>query len=101
MHRNLLRRLVLPECDALLDALTARQHLHPHEPLAAALAQTRQTLDVCPEAIEQAVAWLRVEPQVAVGRLRRTELLQLARSIHRIWSQRAAAAGAGPSDRAS
>ena len=105
MKRDLLRRAPIAGCDELLDALTAQQHLAPHEPLAAALARTGDALGVCPGAVHQAVAWLGADPQTSLGRLRRTELMQLARSIHRFWSQAATAAAASapalPSDRPS
>jgi hypothetical protein len=95
MNRSLLRRLITGSgYDDLLDALTTRQHVAPHEPLARALAVLTEKLGVCPTAVEQAVTWLGVDPKIAVGRLRRTELTQLARSIHRIWRQHAAAATA-------
>ena len=43
-------------------------------------------------AIEQALNWLQLDGSQSVGRLRRTELMQLARSIHRFWRQRTDAA---------
>jgi hypothetical protein len=73
----------------LLDALTERQHLSPHEPLAQSLARTVDCLGVCPGAIDEATRWLAIDPSISIGRLRRTELNQLARSIHRFWRQRA------------
>jgi hypothetical protein len=96
----LLRGVVTAGHDQLLDALTARQHTAPHEPLAESLAHLATTLGVCPGAIEQALVWLAVDPQTSVGRLRRTELTQLARSIHRMWRQRVAQQQAAESDAA-
>lgn len=96
MHRSLLRRLVHSGVDDLLDAMTTQQYLKPHEPLAQALGRTADALGVCPQAVNHAVAWLQVDPAVAVGRLRRTELMQLARSIHRFWRQPAGAAAGEP-----
>ena len=98
MIRSLLRRMVHSELDDLLGALTTAQYLSPHEPLAHALARTVDALGVCPQAVNHALAWLAVDPATPIGRLRRTELMQLARSIHRFWRQpgaAAAAAGAG------
>jgi hypothetical protein len=92
MNQSLLRRLMTASGhDDLLDALTTRQHVAPSEPLAKALGVLTEKLGVCPNAVDQAVAWLGVEPQTSIGRLRRTELIQLARSIHRIWRQQTAA----------
>jgi hypothetical protein len=94
MIRSLLRRLVSSGVDDLLDALTTQQYLSPHEPLAQALARMSDALGVCPQAVQHAVAWLQVDPSTPIGRLRRTELMQLARSIHRFWRQSTAAAAA-------
>jgi hypothetical protein len=85
------RRLLEEEFDRLLELLTKQQYLSPHEPLAHALARSIECMEVCPNAIEQAVAWLQIDPSTSIGRLRRTELTQLARSIHRFWRQAAAA----------
>ena len=94
MMRSLLRRLVRTELDDLLEALTNAQYLNPHEPLAQSLARTGDALGVCPQAVNHAVAWLAVDPATPIGRLRRTELMQLARSIHRFWRHPTTAAAA-------
>jgi hypothetical protein len=102
MKRSLFRRLVGAEVDDLLGALSSAQYLNPHEPLAQSLKRTADALGVCPQAVNHAVAWLAVDPATPIGRLRRTELTQLARSIHRFWRHAAAAAGAAqPSERPS
>lgn len=88
MRHSYIRRLFNGDFQNLLDALTSRQHLSPHEPLAHALARTVDSLGVCPNAIEQAMQWLSLDPAMSIGRLRRTELTQLARSVHRFWRQR-------------
>ena len=101
MKRSLLRRFVRSELDDLLEVLTTAQYLSPHEPLAQSLARTVDALRVCPQAVNHAVAWLQIDPATPIGRLRRTELMQLARSIHRFWRQPVAAvsADAQPSER--
>ena len=103
MKRSLLRGLSGSELDDLLAALSTAQYLNPHEPLAQSLKRTADGLGVCPQAVNHAVAWLAVDPATPIGRLRRTELMQLARSIHRFWAQAAAAAAttAQPSERPS
>ena len=103
MNRSLLRGLNSPDVDDLLSAVSTAQYLSPHEPLATALQQTADALGVCPNAVSHAVAWLQVDPSTPIGRVRRTELLQLARSIHRFWRQAAGAAAAAgqPSERPS
>jgi hypothetical protein len=87
MNRWLFRRELMNERDTMLEALSTRQHLRPHEPLADALANVRDQLGVCPNAIEAALQWLELDPAKSIGRLRRTELMQLARSMHRFWRQ--------------
>ena len=87
MNRWLFRRLLVNECESLLNDLSTRQHLRPHEPLRDALARLESDLDVCPNAIAAALQWLELDPAKAIGRLRRTELTQLARAIHRFWRQ--------------
>jgi hypothetical protein len=87
---NMPHRLLNEEFDRLLEVLTTRQHLNPHEPIEQSLAHTIDLMDVCPNAIAQGLGWLQIEPSTLIGRLRRTELTQLARSIHRFWRQSAA-----------
>jgi hypothetical protein len=74
--------------DQLLNVLTMRQHLAPHAALRESLRRLVAELDVCPQAIEQSLAWLKLDGSKSIGRLRRTELMQLARTIYRIWQQR-------------
>ena len=90
MNRPTLRRLIQSDFERLLDVLTTRQHLRPHEPVSAALMQTVNDLGVCPNAVEHALKWLGLDPTTVIGRLRRTELMQLARTVHRFWRQAAA-----------
>jgi hypothetical protein len=75
------------ECEQILDSLSIRQHLRPHEPLEQSLARLSNGIGVCPGAVNQAVRWLQLDPARPIGRLRRTELMQLSRSIHRFWRQ--------------
>ena len=98
MMRSLFRRLASSGVDDLLDALTTQQYLSPHDPLSAALQRTADALGVCPQAVSHAVAWLQVDPATPIGRLRRTELMQLARSIHRFWRQATVAAAPSSSN---
>ena len=87
MNRSNFRRLERVGPEALLSELSTRQYLHPHESLDSALAGVRHELGFCPEAARTAIEWLRLDRSIAVGRLRRSELMQLARSIHRFWRQ--------------
>jgi len=81
------RRLDDTGADAILDDLSSRQHLTPHTSLEMALNASQQKLGFCPNAGEEAVGWLRFDRQRAIGRLKRGEIIQLARSIHRFWEQ--------------
>ena len=91
MNRSTLRRLVNADFENLLEILTSRQHLHPHESVQAVLNRTVDELGVCPNAVEQALQWLQLDGHAPIGRVRRTELMQLARTVHRFWRQAAMA----------
>ena len=87
MNRSFLRRLRSPDSNDILASLTVRQHLQPHRPLGAALADAAEEVGFCPDAVAKAVQWLGLDPAGSIGRLRRTELTQLARCIYRFWRQ--------------
>src|SRR4029078_2758727 len=87
MTHSFIRRLLNADFDNLLDTLTTPQHLNRSEPLGDVLRRTVECLGVCPSAIAQATQWLSLDPSTPIGRLRRTELTQLARSVHRFWRQ--------------
>ena len=91
MNRAYVRRLRSPSSDDILAALTVRQHLNPHLPLAQTLSESAGQVGFCPDAATRAVEWLGLDPAVSVGRLRRTELTQLARCLYRFWRQASAA----------
>ena len=92
MDKSYLRRLRSPDSDEILAGLTARQHLHPRRPLGEALADAASEVGFCPDAATRAVQWLGLDPAASIGRLRRTELTQLARCIYRFWRQSVPAA---------
>lgn len=75
------------DSDAILSYLTLRQHVRPHMPVGILLDETIQTFDCCPEAVVRGIEWLKIDPAGAVGRLRRSQLVQLARAIHRFWTR--------------
>jgi hypothetical protein len=87
MDRSFLRRAVQADADQLLEHLSQEQFAHPHASLKTVLQQTIDSTGVCPQAAEQALTWLQLDENRPIGRLRRTELTQLARSIHRHWRQ--------------
>jgi hypothetical protein len=82
-----LRRLLRPDADDILEDLTSRQHLKPHQPVSEALSDSAASVGFCPGVIGRALQWLQLDPAVAIGRLRRTQLTQLARCVHRFWRQ--------------
>jgi len=73
--------------DQILAVLTRRQYTHPHASITDVLADAVDEIGCCPFAVNAAVVWLQVDPNRSIGRLRRTELTQLARSIERLWRQ--------------
>jgi hypothetical protein len=80
--------------DSIVELLTHRQHVQPRMTVREVLEHATATLGCCPLAIERATQWLNLDTSRAVGRLRRGELLQLARSVHRFWQS---ASGVGVS----
>ena len=87
----------ITDADGLLRELTVRQHLTPHRPLGQVVAEIVERVGACPVAADGAMTWLDLQPDRSIGRLKRGELSQLARSMHRLWSQ-ALAANAAASD---
>jgi len=73
--------------ERIIAALTEQQHLQPHRPLAPTLAAVADLLAICPGAVSHAARSLGLDPQRKVGRLQRSELHQVARTIHRYWRQ--------------
>ncbi|MBC8107565.1 MAG: hypothetical protein H7Z14_13320 [Anaerolineae bacterium] len=84
--------------DSIVQLLTNRQHLRPHLSVREVLEHATAELGCCPIAIDRATHWLNLDTTRAIGRLRRGELLQLARSVHRFWHAAAANADAGLAD---
>lgn len=77
----------LGDAERIVAELSTRQYLNPHRSLGQVLSDARDALGFCPDAAATALSWLKLDPALAVGRLRRGELIQLARSIHRFWRQ--------------
>ncbi|HEY7087120.1 MAG TPA: hypothetical protein VH518_03465 [Tepidisphaeraceae bacterium] len=84
-------RLPDVDSDAILKYLTHRQHIHPRQSIREALDETTELFGCCPEAIVRGITWLGIDPARTIGRLRRSELVQLAKAVHRFWMQNAAA----------
>jgi hypothetical protein len=73
--------------ERIIEILSEQQHLHPHRTVGDAVAAVVGRLGVCPEAAGRALASLQLDSDKLIGRLRRTELMQLGRTIHRLWRQ--------------
>jgi hypothetical protein len=73
--------------DRIVEVLSEEQFLKPHQSVEQAMAAVVDRLGVCPGAAEEALHSLGVELGMSIGRLRRTELMQLARTVHRFWRQ--------------
>ena len=87
MDRAYIRSLSAAHSDRILQSLSRQQHLHPHQTMESALQEAAKAVGFCRGAAEQAMHWLGVQPDRSIGRLRRTELVQLARSIERFWQR--------------
>jgi hypothetical protein len=86
------KRIPATDADGLLDELTTRQHLSPHRPLSEVMNELVDRVGACPEAAQHAMERLDMNRDQSIGRLRRGELIQLARTMHRLWSQALTAA---------
>ncbi|QOV92026.1 hypothetical protein [Humisphaera borealis] len=75
------------DADELLAALSERQFIRPHSSIGVALAELATRYSFCDLIPGRALAWLELDGSVAIGRLRRSELSQLSRCIHRFWRQ--------------
>lgn len=87
MDRTYLRFLAVANADRVVEALTRQQHVHPHQTVGQAMEAVREELGICPAAPGRAIEALQLQPAQPVGRLRRTELIQLGRTVHRLWRQ--------------
>src|SRR3954462_10247183 len=87
MDSELVRRARGSESEGILESLSAQQYLRPLQSVGEALGVASSSVGFCPGAAEQAMQWLRLDAGKPIGRLRRTELMQLARSIERFWRQ--------------
>jgi hypothetical protein len=82
-----LPRLPAHNPEELLDLLTTRQFVHPHQAVGQALTDIAAQAGFCDLIVDRAISWLELDHGLAIGRLRRTELAQLSRCLHRFWRQ--------------
>ncbi|HRK29953.1 MAG TPA: hypothetical protein PLD59_02660 [Tepidisphaeraceae bacterium] len=83
--QQLRSRAVCATSEAILSFLTERQFVRPHRRLGDVMIDLHQATGACELAVNRAMEWLKLDAAAPVGRLRRTELTQLSRSIHRFW----------------
>jgi hypothetical protein len=81
------RESVKADSARILEELSIRQHLQPHRLVREVLCDAQQELGLCTKAVQTAMEWLQLDGEQAIGRLRRSELIQLSRSIQRFWRQ--------------
>ena len=91
MDQAYLRFLAVGSAERIVEALSQRQYLRPHQTVGEAVSAVGDELGVCPQAAGEAINSLHIDASRPIGRLRRTELTQLARTIHRLWRQSVAA----------
>jgi hypothetical protein len=80
-----MHRVTAIDANRILDDITQRQYLRPHTASGETLSASAAKLGFCPRAAEHAMRWLDIDPSRSIGRLRRTQLTQLANSIYRFW----------------
>ena len=73
--------------ERIVTALQRQQFVWPHQGVAAALEGARRETGFCPQAAERALAAMGIDASRQVGRLRRCELVQLARAVERFWGR--------------
>jgi hypothetical protein len=81
--RQLTRRAAENISGGVLDHLTDLQHMQSHRSLRQCLADSAALLGIAADEIDRSLARLSLDGSGAIGRLRRTELTQLARHIER------------------
>jgi hypothetical protein len=92
MHHQAARPVVGTDAEGILRELTTRQHLTPHRPLGDVVSEIVKHVSACPAAAEGAMERLELDAARSIGRLRRGELIQLARGMYRLWMQNLATA---------
>jgi hypothetical protein len=90
MHDQAAKPVVGSDAEGILRELTTRQHLTPHRALGEAVAEIVEQVGACPAAAEGAMERLELDATRSIGRLRRGELIQLARGMYRLWMQKVA-----------
>ena len=85
MERPIGKQVPGTDADGILRELTVRQHLTPHRPLGEVVGEIVERLGACPVAAEGAMGRLELQHARPIGRLKRGELIQMARVMYRLW----------------
>jgi hypothetical protein len=91
MDPDYTRFMTTGPAERIVNVLTDQQFLQPHRTVGDAVEAAGAKAGFCPGAGRQAIELLGVNAEKSVGRLQRSELVQLARAIYRLWRQNAAA----------
>ena len=86
MDRAAAKQVPGTDAEGILRELTVRQHLTPHRPLGQVVGVIVERVGACPVAADRAMARLDMAGSKSSGRLKRGELIQLARSMYRLWA---------------
>jgi len=88
MDRTYIHFVNATQSERIVRELQTAQHLYPHSTILAAIERAKQETGFCPEAARKALETLQLDRTRQIGRLRRCELVQLGRAIHRYWLQK-------------
>ncbi len=85
MDRTFLRFVNASQAERIVNELQSAQHMWPHRSVQDAIEHAQLVTGFCPEAARKATQMLQMDRSRQIGRLRRCELVQLGRAIHRHW----------------
>jgi hypothetical protein len=77
------RQMIRTDAESMLNTLSARQHLHPHDALASALAFLAKEHNLGEQRVHASLKGTDIPLDTAIGRLKRVELTRIARLVAR------------------
>lgn len=86
MNRTASKAVAGTDAEGILRELTVLQHLTPHRAVAEAVGRVVEQVGMCPVAAERAMERLELDGSRSIGRLKRGEMIQLARAMYRLWT---------------
>jgi hypothetical protein len=87
-----------PACAAFASVLTQIQYLTPHAACLTVIAKAADRTGLCGQPADRALRRLDIRPSLAVGRLSRSQLLQLAHTLYRFARRLPAPLAAEPAE---